>query len=1144
MSPTYKSGPGKQFIYNKTLTDFRQYSVLPRRRDRFRTTVKFDSDSVHFSRSQKPQKTDSDKTNEQDTPSLIRKISKTSKEASPVKKPGSNAHRSSFHSNVSKNVVNGLWGILKVPKSKTEYTPDCSPNQSFARMDQVILSEKETKIPGEDHKKNKTLFPGNKVQNMWNKLSVTKFLSRKAINKQEDAAILTHKSVLQNLGASQIDGQKKDLQPSGKVSTIAKMIINHNESQLPVIKSKVDTKTSTKAQVKTLEDEEDPIEEKDPLLCLILGGVLYGVLSTGAILGEMALENDAPRIASGISSEDTELLVITKKDYNELFSEIMQEERKLKMNLVNNVIPEVLCYSKKAQTSVVYTMKEIKFHKGDIIFQEGQKIDKVLIIVDGICGIKKKLDTEHLAQVQIDSMKAKTEADIQQTNHITNHLKLRIDLSESKVLKNIKVCNCGKGEIIGDEFFQENKNCNLPLFQSISQTHDGNEHFLIGELFNAKQLRFTFYAETSLTCYMISKSDQNSFIQNMQPRIKKEYKTKNQERNEIYIKSAIQYITRSRGGADNDDLIKVDELKTNLNVASLYKIYGKCLVKNLQQAVMTEKEELGNIKTLLKSNMNRKDEIKKRKSIIEKEVLTRENHIFNSKNSTRLASSRDIVANSNNSQIFGKKLKSIVGLNLDKQRVSIDVGIKDKIGGLCNEIGMAADENMQKAEGGSQSEGRAGFPERQLKKNATIIEDFNESNIFDSKDNLCGGMDSKIDKVKQSSFNTHRHENMDGSPLLTQDITNLDVMTPNTDVQNINISDFKKSKKYDILTDRRRSERSPSYLNNLSPTTGYGQIMNSDETRGTTQLNQTLYQAIFGDRKSCNKAKDSSIIQNNNFHQTDRIGRRPSEVIDPINLKKWLRISKYSSNTNCLTHNNILNNKRESMSAMSECHPNIVNKRSLEIEKEGTVYRKLKGDKVRHDTREKTRIINHPTLRHTLPIKRQNNLVHGINLKKNTVMMNLDHTDRSYQESTFRVMPVSRKDEIYVRIFCLLKIQSLANDSSPESFMRHTDRVRDTRNMVRTRDSGNDLNKRVLKMDHLSFLKGKNEFGNRKTSSDSVNHTDYNSGYKDYSNRVDDINCDNGQVNGSDLKRNVIRGLKIKGSFGRINDEVREFLNC
>lgn len=70
------------------------------------------------------------------------------------------------------------------------------------------------------------------------------------------------------------------------------------------------------------------------------------------MIGEMSLENDMPRNATGICIDEVvEMLMVTKKDYNEMFADILMEERNVKMDLINNVIPEVKQYSKAALTS-------------------------------------------------------------------------------------------------------------------------------------------------------------------------------------------------------------------------------------------------------------------------------------------------------------------------------------------------------------------------------------------------------------------------------------------------------------------------------------------------------------------------------------------------------------------------------------------------------------------------------------------------------------------------------------------------------------------------------------------------------------------------------------------------------------------------
>lgn len=83
---------------------------------------------------------------------------------------------------------------------------------------------------------------------------------------------------------------------------------------------------------KILQEQSKIDQNPDPLLSLRSGGTLYAAMPPGNIIGEMSLENAAPRNATGVALDDLNLLVITKKDYNELFADILMIERKFKID--------------------------------------------------------------------------------------------------------------------------------------------------------------------------------------------------------------------------------------------------------------------------------------------------------------------------------------------------------------------------------------------------------------------------------------------------------------------------------------------------------------------------------------------------------------------------------------------------------------------------------------------------------------------------------------------------------------------------------------------------------------------------------------------------------------------------------------------
>lgn len=113
----------------------------------------------------------------------------------------------------------------------------------------------------------------------------------------------------------------------------------------------------------------------------------------------MSLENGEPRNATGVALDGLELLRISKKDYTEIFAGIMLQERLFKKELILHAFPEVGDSSAKDLTSITYKMKEVNVAKGDFLYKEGDRYEKVFILVSGTIGVKKKLDTEFLSSI-------------------------------------------------------------------------------------------------------------------------------------------------------------------------------------------------------------------------------------------------------------------------------------------------------------------------------------------------------------------------------------------------------------------------------------------------------------------------------------------------------------------------------------------------------------------------------------------------------------------------------------------------------------------------------------------------------------------------------------------------------------------------
>ena len=403
-----------------------------------------------------------------------------------------------------------------------------------------------------------------------------------------------------------------------------------------------------------LRDEQEKLEKErkeqeameldkidDPMLHIKSGGNFFVALGKGSIIGEISQETDAPRNASGVAADDLELLVISKKDYNDLFADIMLEERRFKMELVDKVLPEIGFYSKKDLTSLVYKIKEHNFAKGEILFKEGQKFDKMYIIIKGTVSVKKCLDTEFLTTKIMPKTdgpanftglmmgNAKSETDLELLTIITDPKYERVNLNTIKIVKQIGISILSQGEIIGDEMMILNKNAFQSIYPDRNYLENNRENQKRNEknsplrppkeLFDARMSKFTFQCTSNTTAFMLTFTDLYAFIHSMQNRIVKDYLMKNSHRYNKYQVNCIQSIINLKNQGSKEDIQMVQNLRENLNKRTLHKMYGDVYKTPYSDTRLDGDEEYHNIKCQLKSKMIRKQQIKKSKRVMDNE---------------------------------------------------------------------------------------------------------------------------------------------------------------------------------------------------------------------------------------------------------------------------------------------------------------------------------------------------------------------------------------------------------------------------------------------------------------------------------------------------------------------------------------------
>ena len=105
-------------------------------------------------------------------------------------------------------------------------------------------------------------------------------------------------------------------------------------------------------------------------------------LGAGASFGELSLLQDAPRSASIICKEPTILAVLSKESFNVVLKEY--EARKLNEKIVFiRSIPAFQGWSRQAMSKLTYYLKERKYKRSSVIYDEGDAANEVFIVLEG-----------------------------------------------------------------------------------------------------------------------------------------------------------------------------------------------------------------------------------------------------------------------------------------------------------------------------------------------------------------------------------------------------------------------------------------------------------------------------------------------------------------------------------------------------------------------------------------------------------------------------------------------------------------------------------------------------------------------------------------------------------------------------------------
>ncbi|KAJ3208612.1 hypothetical protein HDU67_006625 [Dinochytrium kinnereticum] len=117
-------------------------------------------------------------------------------------------------------------------------------------------------------------------------------------------------------------------------------------------------------------------------------GVVVRQLHKGEGFGELALATDAPRSATIITDERSEIIRVEKDDYNKIIKSIHQKEN-IEMYSFIRRMPVFANWTKAAIMSISLNMKVRKFQHGEIIYKQGDDLKWFYIVKTGHVSVQK-----------------------------------------------------------------------------------------------------------------------------------------------------------------------------------------------------------------------------------------------------------------------------------------------------------------------------------------------------------------------------------------------------------------------------------------------------------------------------------------------------------------------------------------------------------------------------------------------------------------------------------------------------------------------------------------------------------------------------------------------------------------------------------
>lgn len=139
-------------------------------------------------------------------------------------------------------------------------------------------------------------------------------------------------------------------------------------------------------------------------------GMPLAELREGQSFGEVALANDAPRSATIITRDPSELLFISKNDYRAILRKLQAHEYSEKANCFKT-LPHFRRLDKYSLMGLIKACKIVKIAPNTVVCKQGEEVSHIYIVMKGRCRLIKRINVPRIKTHVGESMTADWLAD-------------------------------------------------------------------------------------------------------------------------------------------------------------------------------------------------------------------------------------------------------------------------------------------------------------------------------------------------------------------------------------------------------------------------------------------------------------------------------------------------------------------------------------------------------------------------------------------------------------------------------------------------------------------------------------------------------------------------------------------------------------